>query len=166
MDKSSVQQLAPWLNSGQTLCLLGSSGAGKSTLTNTLTNANQQTGAIREDDSRGRHTTTHRSMHFCVSGACIIDAPGLRTLRPDGGDDSINTAFEDIGYWAAQCQFRNCHHESEPGCAVREHCDPDRIFNYHKLLRDLHRTQQTPLERINERSRWKAIIKSVRNKRE
>ena len=169
-DKDSVQQLAPWLNSGQTLCLLGSSGAGKSTLTNTLANAEQETGAIREDDSRGRHTTTHRSMHFCATGACIIDAPGLRTLRPDGDDECIHAAFEDIEQWAEQCQFRNCRHESEPGCAVREHCDQDRVFNYLKLMRDMHRLQQTPLERIAERSRWKALMKSAgarsRQKRE
>lgn len=160
-DKSSAQQLKPWLQAGQTLCLLGSSGAGKSTLTNTLTNAVQQTGAIREDDSRGRHTTTCRSMHFCAEGACIIDAPGLRTLRPDGDEDCIHSAFDDISQWAEQCQFRNCRHESEPGCAVRAHCDPDRLFNYHKLMRDLHRSQQTPLERIAERSRWKSVLKSA-----
>lgn len=160
-DNISVQQLAPWLNSGQTLCLLGSSGAGKSTLTNTLANAGQQTGAIREDDSRGRHTTTSRSMHFCANGACIIDAPGLRTLRPDGDDDCLHAAFEDIEQWAQHCQFRNCRHESEPGCAVIAHCNPDRVFNYHKLMRDMHRSQQTPLERIAERSRWKAILKSA-----
>lgn len=161
LDRNSALQLAPWLSSGQTLCLLGSSGAGKSTLTNTLANAGQQTGTIREDDSRGRHTTTHRSMHFCETGGCIIDAPGLRTLRPDGDDDCINAAFEDIEHWAAHCQFRNCRHESEPGCAVRAHCDPDRVFNYLKLVRDMHRSQQTPLERIAERSRWKALMKSA-----
>lgn len=161
LDKTAAQQLAPWLQRGQTLCLLGSSGAGKSTLTNTLANAGQQTGTIRDDDSRGRHTTTCRSMHFCAAGACIIDAPGLRTLRPDGDDGSIYAAFEDIEQWAAQCQFRNCRHESEPGCAVIQHCDPDRVFNFHKLMRDMHRTQQTPLERIAERSRWKALIKSA-----
>jgi ribosome biogenesis GTPase len=170
LDKTSVQQLTPWLDAGQTLCLLGSSGAGKSTLTNTLANADQITGEIRTDDSRGRHTTTCRSMHFCTEGACIIDAPGLRSLRPDGDDDCINAAFGDIEQWALQCQFRNCRHESEPGCAVREHCEPDRLFNYHKLMRDMQRSQQTPLERIAERSRWKALIKSAgvrgRQKRE
>jgi ribosome biogenesis GTPase / thiamine phosphate phosphatase len=160
-DTNSTQQLIPWLDAGQTLCLLGSSGAGKSTLTNTLANAEQHTGTIRADDSRGRHTTTFRSMHFCEQGACIIDAPGLRTLRPDGDDDCINAAFEDIEQWAVQCQFRNCRHESEPGCAVRAHCEPDRLFNYHKLVRDMQRSQQTPLERIAERSRWKALMKSA-----
>ncbi len=160
-NQQSVQQLSPWLQSGQTLCLLGSSGAGKSTLTNTLANTEQQTGAVRQDDSRGRHTTTSRSMHFCVGGACIIDAPGLRTLRPDGDDDSLHAAFDDIESWAEQCQFRNCRHESEPGCAVRIYCDPDRLFNYHKLMRDMQRLQQTPLERIAERARWKSILKSA-----
>ncbi|SFU44901.1 ribosome small subunit-dependent GTPase A [Pseudoduganella namucuonensis] len=166
LDAASVSALDPWLGYGQTLCLLGSSGAGKSTLTNTLSAAHQETGVIREGDSRGRHTTTFRSMHICATGACIIDAPGLRTLRPDGGEDSIAAAFDDIDSLAAQCQFRDCKHELEPGCAVRDNIDPDRLFNYRKLMRDIQRSQQTPLERIAERSRWKVIHKaaSARNR--
>lgn len=161
LDGDSVSVLNPWLEYGQTLCLLGSSGAGKSTLTNTLSNAHQETGEIREDDGRGRHTTTFRSMHICAGGACIIDAPGLRTLRPDGDEESIGAAFDDIDALAAHCQFRDCKHQMEPGCAVRENIDPDRLFNYRKLMRDIQRSQQTPLERIAERSKWKAIHKEA-----
>ena len=156
-DPDSVAQLEPWLGAGQTICLLGSSGAGKSTLTNALTGAGQETGGVRDGDSRGRHTTTARSMHACPSGACIIDTPGLRSLSPE----SLSTAFDDIETLAAGCQFRDCRHEGEPGCAVAGRVDADRLHNYHKLQREVRRNQQTALERIAERQKWKALMKSA-----
>lgn len=153
----SITQLDPWLGPGQTICLLGSSGAGKSTLTNALAGATQETGGVRRTDHRGRHTTTARSMHFCPSGACIIDTPGLRSLSPD----SLSSAFDDIESLAAGCQFRDCRHEGEPGCAVLGHVDPDRLHNFHKLQREVRRNQQTALERIAERQKWKSLMKSA-----
>lgn len=161
---AAVQALAPWLGSGQTLILLGSSGAGKSTLTNTLTGSSASIGAVRLDDSRGRHTTTARSLHLCAGGACIIDTPGLRALRPDADAGALSACFEDIAALAARCQFRDCRHGLEPGCAVRDGVDPDRLHNYHKLLREVQRAEQTPLERIAERSRWKALMRSAAEK--
>jgi ribosome biogenesis GTPase / thiamine phosphate phosphatase len=159
-DEACIE-LAPWLGMGQTLVLLGSSGAGKSTLTNTLTGGlTQLTGGVRKSDSRGRHTTTARSLHQCASGACIIDTPGLRTWRPDADEQSLAAAFEDIEALAAHCQFRDCRHEQEPGCAVREQVPADRLLNYRKLLRDTQRGQQTPLERIALRAKWKALGKA------
>lgn len=156
-DPDSVAQLNGWLGAGQTICLLGSSGAGKSTLTNALTGALQETGGVRHGDNRGRHTTTARSMHFCPSGACIIDTPGLRSLSPD----SLSSAFDDIESLALQCQFRDCRHDGEPGCAVAGHIDPDRLRNYHKLQREVRRNQQTALDRIAERNKWKSLMKSA-----
>ncbi len=156
-DPASVAQLIPWLGEGQTICLLGSSGAGKSTLTNALTGAAQETGGVRHGDNRGRHTTTARSMHQCVSGACIIDTPGLRSLSPE----SLSSSFDDIESLAAACQFRDCRHEGEPGCAVAGQVDPDRLRNYHKLQREVRRNQQTALERIAERQKWKSLLKSA-----
>lgn len=153
--------LAPWLGPAQTLILLGSSGAGKSTLTNTLTGGQQATGGVRGDDSRGRHTTTARSLHLCPGGACIIDTPGLRALRLDADEGQLEAAFDDIDALAAQCQFRDCSHEAEPGCAVRGAVDEDRLRNYHKLLREVRRSQQTPLDRIADRAKWKVLVKSV-----
>jgi ribosome biogenesis GTPase / thiamine phosphate phosphatase len=161
LDAASVEQLSPWLGFGQTLVMLGASGTGKSTLTNTLTRREaQSTGGVRHGDGRGRHTTTARSLHLCSSGACIIDTPGLRTWRPDADEKSVASAFEDIEALAANCHFRDCRHESEPGCAVREHIAEDRLRNYRKLLRDVQRSQQTPLEKIALRARWKAIGKA------
>jgi len=169
LDEKSAAQLAPWMQPGQTLCLLGASGAGKSTLTNTLTGVGQETGGTRKGDNRGRHTTTTRSLHFCQTGACIIDTPGLRSWSPDADESAIAATFDDIELLAADCQFRDCNHESEPGCAVRGAIDPDRLLNYHKLLREVRRSNATPLDRIAERNRWKvrgkAAIARSRNKR-
>jgi ribosome biogenesis GTPase len=153
--------LQPWLGRAQTLILLGSSGAGKSTLTNTLAGGGQATGGVRDGDSRGRHTTTARSLHQCAGGACIIDTPGLRALRLDADEEQLDAAFDDIDALARHCQFRDCAHQAEPGCAVRGAVDEDRLRNYHKLLREVRRSQQTPLDRIADRAKWKVIVKSV-----
>ena len=86
----------------------------------------QDTGAVREHDSRGMHTTTARSLHLLPGGACVIDTPGLRTLRPDIDEATLAASFGDIETLAGQCRFRDCRHGDEPGCAVREGVDPDR----------------------------------------
>lgn len=161
LSGDDAAQLAPWLGIGQTLVLLGSSGAGKSTLTNTLTLAGQQTGGVRKGDGRGRHTTTSRTLHQCAGGACIIDTPGLRSWQPDADEASLAAAFEDIDALAAHCQFRDCRHTSEPGCAVRGAVDDDRLQNYHKLLREARRSQQTPLDRIAEVAKWKILHRAA-----
>ena len=155
-----VAILDPWLDAGQTLVLLGSSGAGKSSLTNTLCAAGQSTQGVRHGDGRGRHTTTARSLHLCAGGACIIDTPGLRSWQADAGAETVAATFDDIAALAATCQFRDCRHASEPGCAVRGAVDADRLRNYHKLLRDARRSEATPLERISARARWKTILKA------
>ncbi|PHV20141.1 ribosome small subunit-dependent GTPase A [Janthinobacterium sp. BJB446] len=155
-----VAILEPWLDAGQTLVLLGSSGAGKSSLTNTLAAAQQAINGVRHGDGRGRHTTTARSLHLCSSGACIIDTPGLRSWRADADAETLAATFDDIAALAATCQFRDCQHASEPGCAVRGAVDGDRLRNYHKLLRDARRSEETPLERIAARAKWKTILKA------
>lgn len=165
LSVDAVRVLAPWMGAGQTLILLGSSGAGKSTLTNTLTAgthaSTQKTGGVRSGDDRGRHTTTARSLHLCPGGACIIDTPGLRSLHLDADEEALAASFADIDALAADCQFRDCRHVAEPGCAVRAAVDPDRLFNYQKLLREARRSQQTPLDRIAERKRWKVVLKAA-----
>ena len=149
--------LAPYLGAGQTLVALGSSGAGKSTLTNTLIGAAvQDTGAVREHDSRGKHTTTSRSLHRLPGGACVIDTPGLRALRPDVDEAALGASFGDIERLATGCRFRDCRHGDEPGCAVREGVAPDRLRNFHKLLREARRDTMTVLERRQQLAQWKA----------
>lgn len=161
LSGEASEQLAPWLGAGQTLVLLGSSGAGKSTLTNTLCGAAQATGAVRGGDGRGRHTTTARSLHLCEGGACIIDTPGLRSWQADADADSLAASFDDVATLALGCQFRDCRHEAEPGCAVRATVDPDRLRNYQKLLREARRGEATPLERIAARAKWKVVLKAA-----
>jgi ribosome biogenesis GTPase / thiamine phosphate phosphatase len=155
--------LAPWLQAGQTVVLLGSSGAGKSTLTNQLTGAaTQSTGASRQGDGRGRHTTTTRSLHRTPQGACIIDTPGLRSLRLDGEVEAVGAVFDDISRLALQCRFRDCHHDAEPGCAVREAVPPQRLRNYQKLLREAQRDSVTALQRHTQLQHRKALMRAVR----
>lgn len=152
----AARQLAPYLGAGQTLVLLGSSGAGKSTLTNTLVGAAiQDTGAVREHDSRGKHTTTSRSLHRLPGGACVIDTPGLRTLQPDACEAALAASFADIESLALRCRFRDCRHAAEPGCAVRDGVAPDRLRNYQKLLREARRDTMSVLERQRMVAQWK-----------
>ena len=148
--------LAPYLAPGQTLVLLGSSGAGKSTLTNTLAGRRvQDTGAVREHDSRGKHTTTARSLHCLPGGACVIDTPGLRALRPDVDAPTLAAGFADIESLAQNCRFRDCRHGDEPGCAVRAGVPADRLRNFHKLLREARRDTMSVLERQQQVAQWK-----------
>jgi ribosome biogenesis GTPase len=156
-DPATAAMLAPYLGAGQTLVVLGSSGAGKSTLTNTLLGAAvQDTGAVRVHDSRGKHTTTARSLHLLPGGACIIDTPGLRALKPDLDEARLAASFDDVEALAAECRFRDCTHHDEPGCAVRAGIDPDRLRNYHKLLREARRDTLSLAERRQQIAMWKA----------
>ncbi len=138
-DDAAVEALAPWLRPGDTAVLVGSSGAGKSTLTNTLLGVEKmQTAAVREHDARGRHTTTHRALLALPSGACLIDTPGMRELKPTGEEELADGGFADIEALAEQCRFRDCAHGGEPGCAVRAAIaagalDEGRFRNYLKL---------------------------------
>jgi ribosome biogenesis GTPase len=158
LDVSARGALAPWLVAGHTLVMLGSSGAGKSTLTNTLAGAALQgTGAARSDDSRGRHTTTSRSLHTLPGGACVIDTPGLRTLRLDTDEQGLDAAFDDIARWATQCRFRDCRHDGEPGCAVQIAVPAERVRHYHKLQREARRDTLSALDRQRQLRQWKAL---------
>jgi ribosome biogenesis GTPase len=162
-DPATAQRLAPYLGDGQTIVLLGSSGAGKSTLTNTLLGASvRSTGAVREHDSRGKHTTRARSLLRLPQGGCVIDTPGLRSLRPDVGEAGLAASFDDVAALAARCRYRNCTHGDEPGCAVRDAVDADRLRNYQRLLRDARRDAMTALERQRQVAGWKVRSKAVR----
>lgn len=157
LSDDSRTALADWLGAGQSVVLLGSSGAGKSTLTNTLTGGFAQlTGVARRGDGRGRHTTTARSLHRAIDGACIIDTPGLRTLRLDGNEAALGEVFGDVARLAPLCRFRDCQHADEPGCAVREQVAPQRLHNYQKLLREARRDTLSAQQRKEQVSQWKA----------
>ncbi|MGO4529075.1 ribosome small subunit-dependent GTPase A [Paenibacillus sp. 2TAF8] len=114
-----LDELAPYLAPGQTVVFLGMSGVGKSSLLNALNeNDVMKVQAIREDDSRGRHTTTHRQLFMLPSGAMVIDTPGMRELGLFDADEGIRASFTDVEELFAQCRFTDCRHQTEPGCAV------------------------------------------------
>ena len=139
----AATSLAQWCGTGKTVAVVGSSGVGKSTLVNALTGAAQETGAIRENDAKGRHTTTSRSLHAMACGGWIVDTPGTRTLHVSDSAEGIETLFAEISELAHLCKFRDCTHAHEPGCAVRDAAakgtiDPERLARWRKLLEENH----------------------------
>ncbi len=133
-------KLAAWCDQGQTIAFLGSSGVGKSTLTNALAGSQViETGAIREGDAKGRHTTTWRQLYVVPGGCVVLDTPGVRELQLTDVASGIDDVFADILELTKQCRFRNCQHASEPGCAILEGIesgavDLARLERWRKLL--------------------------------
>jgi ribosome biogenesis GTPase / thiamine phosphate phosphatase len=166
-DATAAAQLAPWLGAGRTLVLLGASGAGKTSLRNTLCAVEEpeapgRTGLVRASDDRGQHTTTRRTLHPCGGGACVIDTPGLRGLQLDGDAADLALAFDDVHRLAPACHFRNCQHQHEPGCAVREAVAPSRLQSWHKLHREAQRAGMDWLARRALQDQWRRRTRSAR----
>lgn len=139
----NMEQLLEHLRADITAVLLGSSGAGKSTITNWLLRENkQEVRNVREDDNRGRHTTTSRQLFSVPTGGYLIDTPGMRELSVlDATADDENILFEKIESLSRECQFSNCDHEKSAGCAVLKAIEDDELSerqlkNYHKIKRE------------------------------
>ena len=161
---AGVEPLTEWCRKGRTVALLGSSGVGKSTLANALGAPLQDTGGIREDDAKGRHTTTRRNLLPIPGGGWLIDTPGMRELQLADVGDGIGRHFSDLSELGAMCKFRNCTHEHEPGCAVQAaiaagEMDADRLARWRKLEREDKFNTQTLFEA---RSAAKAFGKTHR----
>lgn len=120
-DRKSMESLRSFIPKGSVAILIGKSGVGKSSLVNLLVGENvQETNTVREGDGKGRHTTVSRSMIVVRDGGLVVDMPGVRGLGLWESEDGIARAFPDVASLAQQCRFRDCKHENEPGCAVRE----------------------------------------------
>lgn len=162
--------LAPWSGLGQTIGFLGMSGVGKSTLTNAIGNLNVATGAIREDDARGRHTTTRRQLFFVPDGPAILDTPGMRELQLTDAATGVGEVFSDLEDSALRCKFRDCTHTAEPGCAVQMGIEdgsiaPERLERWRKLVaEDQLNTESVAQRRKREKSFAKLVNTSIRGK--
>jgi ribosome biogenesis GTPase len=166
----SVEELRPFTR-GKTVVLLGSSGAGKSTIANGLLGEEvQQTSAVREHDSRGRHTTTSRMLIPMPGGGALIDTPGMRELQLWASESSLDDVFAEIRKLADGCRFSDCTHSSEPECAVAAaleagDLDPARWRSYRKLEGELrHQLRQQDVQAmLAQKKKWKAIHKAQRH---
>jgi ribosome biogenesis GTPase len=142
LEQRGREQLAPYLGAGRTIALVGSSGVGKSTLANWLLGSEAlDTGPIREHDTRGRHTTTHRELLLLPGGGALIDTPGMREFSLWSEQD-LSGSFADIESLVARCRFVDCQHRGEPGCAIGEassrgEIDAERLEHFFKLQREL-----------------------------
>ncbi|MDP3493249.1 MAG: ribosome small subunit-dependent GTPase A [Hyphomonadaceae bacterium] len=169
---AGLDGLSPWLQPGQTAALLGSSGAGKSTLLNALAGTElMDTGAIRESDDRGRHTTTHRELFRLPGGALLIDTPGMREFGVLAEDAALEASFADVAELMTQCRFGDCAHVTEPGCAVLAartagSLSEERWHAFLKLQKELdfEARKDDPKAQAEKRAHWKQIHKSQRAK--
>ncbi len=163
---AGLEALSPLLRPRRTAALLGPSGAGKSTLVNALLGETRQaTLEVRDGDQRGRHATTQRELFALPSGALLVDTPGLRELALWDGAEGIAATYDEVSALAPGCRFRDCRHEAEPGCAVREAAeagsvDGARLAAFEKLRREEESLEARRLlgPARAERLRWKRMM--------
>ncbi len=114
-----IEGITKFVENGKTVAFLGSSGVGKSTLINAILDEERlKTGALRQGDLRGRHTTTWREMIVLPQGGILIDTPGMREVQLHGDETALERSFPDVYEIASQCRFANCTHSGEPGCTI------------------------------------------------
>lgn len=166
---NGYEEINSYIGKGRTVAFIGSSGVGKSTIINKLMGQDVlATKTIREDDDKGRHTTTHRQLLLLPNGGVVIDTPGMRELQIYTGN--LSKTFEDIEEIAAGCRFSDCSHTKEPGCAVREAIEngtltEERLKSYQKLQREMSyaglNSRQLEKEKINRMFGGKSEMKKI-----
>lgn len=166
LDGTGLDALAPYFAPGTTICLMGSSGAGKSTLINAVAGEElMKTGAVRASDSTGRHTTTHRRMILLKNGVAVIDTPGMREVGLARSEEGIEQTFSDILALESRCRFRNCRHDTEPGCAVKAAIAAGELSRERlRLYQSLGRENADNHARMKEISKWAKAYKKNINK--
>jgi ribosome biogenesis GTPase / thiamine phosphate phosphatase len=170
MDGSGIEDILNYAGQGQTLALLGSSGVGKSSIVNRLLGrAVQEVRKTDSDTGRGLHTTAARHLFLLPSGGLIMDTPGMREIQIWSADAGLDATFEDIKALAEGCRFRDCSHQTEPGCQVRAavalgELDTGRLSNYLKLCKEAHFIELKSAHSANwvEKERWKKVAKAAR----
>lgn len=165
-DPLEIKRLHPWCRAGDTLALVGSSGVGKTTIRNALTGEDEATQGIREDDAKGRHTTTSRAMRRTLAGGWLIDTPGMRALPLTDVSDGIEAVFADIEELSLSCRFSNCAHDTEPGCAVQAAVeegtlDADRIRRWRKLKAEDRHNSETVAEARSRDRKFGRMVRGV-----
>lgn len=163
----SLNVLMKYIKPGRTVAFLGSSGVGKSTIINSLLGEDRlQTQKVSQSESRGRHTTTYRELHILPQGGMVIDTPGMREIQVWGNEEGLEQSFADIEELSHRCRFKDCSHENEPGCGVRQaidngELDIDRYNSYLKLKKEYSylSDRQTMKASAIEKMRWKEISK-------
>lgn len=165
-----IEQVTELIKGGKTAALLGSSGVGKSSLVNAICGeGTMAVQGIREDDAKGRHTTTHRELIKIPSGGVLIDTPGMREFQLWNESESLDAGFKDIEELATSCRFSDCGHASEPGCAIQEALQSgalpeDRYASYVKLQKEIAFLERKTNRQaaVAERDKWKKVTKSMR----